>query len=269
MSKEYPKVEIPPDPLLLYSSIQPAYSALQHPAMSDLWSQIQEVAPVNPLRAAADRAKKRMELEPSQFASIDELRGQLGVTMPSETAEYREKMMHPMPDQEVVDRVAYILQQCAGKRVLNLGSTSGDLQGKIKEVAKHVIGVDKVGSIDAGTLLCDLDATTEKLHLNVIPNSIDLIVAGEIFEHLANPGNLLAELRRFQAQLLVTVPNAFSLIAQRHMSKGWENVNKDHVCWYSYTTLKTLLFRYQFEIEEFRWYNGVPLWAEGLIVLAR
>jgi hypothetical protein len=46
---------------------------------------------------------------------------------------------------------------------------------------------------------------------------------------------------------------------------GKEVVNDDHVCWYSYQTLQTLLKRYEIEIVNMRWYHGEPHKAEGLI----
>jgi len=49
------------------------------------------------------------------------------------------------------------------------------------------------------------------------------------------------------------------------MRGGIENVNRDHVAYYSYWTLHELVTRYGFEITEWHWYNGRPLFAEGLI----
>ena len=98
-------------------------------------------------------------------------------------------------------------------------------------------------------------------------DKFELIVAGEIIEHLANPGNLLKVLRQISCPLLITVPNAFSSAAAGHLSAGTENVNKAHVSWYSYTTLLTLTMRYNYSLKEFYWYSGKPLFAEGLIFL--
>jgi hypothetical protein len=51
------------------------------------------------------------------------------------------------------------------------------------------------------------------------------------------------------------------------MEAGTENVNVDHVAWYSWRTLKTLLDRYGYPIREFYWYKGRPRFAEGIIVV--
>jgi hypothetical protein len=47
-----------------------------------------------------------------------------------------------------------------------------------------------------------------------------------------------------------------------------ENVNIDHVAWYSPRTLRTLLERARWNITEFAWYGGDPGVAEGLIAVA-
>jgi hypothetical protein len=66
---------------------------------------------------------------------------------------------------------------------------------------------------------------------------------------------------------VITVPNAFAQAGRSHMLRGVENVNVDHVAWYSHRTLKTLLERVGYDIKEFHWYRGVPYLAEGLIVV--
>lgn len=181
---------------------------------------------------------------------------------PTMDADYVRKMMHYVPEAPVVIRVMYILERCKGKRVLNLGSASGELHKAIVAVASSVIGVDKDEPAD---LLVDLDKMPEAIG----SPKVDVIVAGEILEHLANPGNLLKALRHLKCPLVITAPNAAATGLGHFMKKGYENVNPDHVAWYSYHTLKKLLERYQFEIEDFAWYHGKPRLSEGLIITAR
>lgn len=176
-------------------------------------------------------------------------------------ADYVEKMMHAVPDAPVVDRERFILDRCAGKKVLNLGAASGDLHEKIKSVALSVVGVDKQQPTN---VLMDLDENPDF----VDSQDFDLIVAGEIIEHLANPGRMLKAVRRLECPLVLSTTNAFADIGRSHLKRGFENVNKDHVSWYSYKTIKTLLERYNFTIEEFAWYNGKPLFAEGFVLVA-
>lgn len=185
-------------------------------------------------------------------------------------AEYWRKMMHPLPKMPVMDRLKFILPYCKGKTILNLGSASGELHGLIKAVASHCVGVDKEDADISMNL--DEQPNSQEIYRQWrqhSPKHMDLIVAGEILEHLANPGNLLNALRDFHCELLVTVPNAFTAAAPKHLKRGYENVNIDHVAWYSPRTLRTLLERYKFHITHMCWYNGQPGTAEGLIALAR
>ena len=98
-----------------------------------------------------------------------------------------------------------------------------------------------------------------------------MIVCGEVLEHLSNPGHFLTALRATYPTVLVliTVPNAFATAGAAWLvTKGRENVNKEHVCYYSYTTLKELLRRARYAITEHAWYGGTPYVSEGLIVVA-
>lgn len=186
------------------------------------------------------------------------------------TPEYYERMIHKIPQAKVVDRVLFILSLCKGKRVVNFGCASGLLHENIKMVAKSVFGIDKVEPAD---LLVDLD--DEFAPLYDLPET-DIFVCGEIVEHLSNPGLFLRKLKKAMkmnrvadAKLVITVPNALASVLQQHAKRGIMNVNADHVNFYTYTTMKELLRRYEFRIEGFYYYEGVPVFAEGLIVVAR
>jgi 2-polyprenyl-3-methyl-5-hydroxy-6-metoxy-1,4-benzoquinol methylase len=188
---------------------------------------------------------------------------------PSNTPEYVDKMMHDVPEAKSVSRETFIVELCRGKRVINFGSASGNLHAQIKAVATSIFGVDKDGSADK---IVNLD---DEFYLLRSMTEADIYVCGEIIEHLANPGRFLDRLHDAMkhdgakdAVLLVTVPNAFSDVGAHHILRKTEAVNVDHVAWYSYHTLKTLLERSKYLITDFRWYNGKPYIAEGLIFVA-
>lgn len=199
------------------------------------------------------------------YASIDDLRSQLGKASPSASdVEYAVKMMHPLPSAPTVDRVAFILKRCAGRRVLEFGAT-GRLHEAIRQSAALCIGVDR--EYGDGVIGFDLDDVSQPMLPGVA--DCDLIVCGEVVEHLSNPGWFLSRLRsQFPGvPAIITVPNAFSSIAQAHVKRGIENVNADHVCWYSPRTLKTLLERAGYSLIDFCYYNGEGPSAEGLIAV--
>jgi hypothetical protein len=102
-------------------------------------------------------------------------------------------------------------------------------------------------------------------------DNVELIICGEVLEHLSNPGYFLMFMRKTYPTIPVifTVPNAFNEAGfDWLLRRGRENVNADHVCYYSYATIKELLRRAGYTIRRFAWYRGKPYVAEGLIVLA-
>jgi hypothetical protein len=190
---------------------------------------------------------------------------------PGKSPEYVDKMLHPIPDAKVVSRESFILERCKGKTVVNFGSSSGSLHKQIGEVAASVFGIDKEGAPD---LRVDLD--DDHYSLSHMPMA-NVYVVGEIIEHLISPGAFLKRLRWVMThegaegcEAIITVPNALSEFLSHHARKrGVENVNLDHVAWYSYHTLRTLLAKCGFDLNEFYWHNGKPIFAEGLIAVVK
>src|SRR6185436_12236078 len=88
------------------------------------------------------------------YSLLDEVQA-----FPHRSPEYVEKMMHRIPAATVVDRVPFILEQCADRIVLNLGSASGTLHEEIAKVARQVVGVDR----ESADICCDLDRNPETL----------------------------------------------------------------------------------------------------------
>jgi 2-polyprenyl-3-methyl-5-hydroxy-6-metoxy-1,4-benzoquinol methylase len=182
-------------------------------------------------------------------------------------------MLHALPEVKAVqDRAAFILDHVKGKRVLEFGA-SGPLTETIREAASEYFGVDRESNPSKHIVGFDLDDVT----LNHLPEwsqtlfvRLDIIVCGEVLEHLGNPLWFLKRLREQQpgVPVLITVPNAFSAAAQKWLAKGFENVNADHVAWYSPKTLSVLLARAGYTCADLYYYNGHGPTAEGLIVVA-
>ena len=59
------------------------------------------------------------------YATLDALRESLARPTPRATAspEYAAKMLHAIPEAPVVDRIAFVLTRCQGKRVVELGAS--------------------------------------------------------------------------------------------------------------------------------------------------
>jgi len=172
-----------------------------------------------------------------------------------------------LPQCEVVDRETEIVNLCRGKKVLHLGCvdypltakqvTKGNLLHiKIMAVAEKVLGVDTsqegikylhekygINNIIFG----DVEYFSE---LDIMPE-FDVVVVGELIEHLANPGLFLSGLRKIctpKTLVVLTVPNAFSVKSFLRVMVGRELVHSDHVANYSFRTLSSLVQRFDFEI---------------------
>jgi 2-polyprenyl-3-methyl-5-hydroxy-6-metoxy-1,4-benzoquinol methylase len=201
------------------------------------------------------------------YATIDLLRSQLGSAQQSHVSEaYAKKQLHAIPEAKELDRVAFILEHVKGKRVLEFGA-SGPMHDAIVKAAKACAGVDREDA--PGVMGFDLDDVSRQ-DLPQSDEPVDLIVCGEVIEHLSNPGWFLTRLKRqfSGVPVLITVPNAYAAGGIKSVQAGTENVNIDHVAWYSYRTLRTLLERAGYSMTLAGWYNGTPRLAEGLIVIA-
>jgi 2-polyprenyl-3-methyl-5-hydroxy-6-metoxy-1,4-benzoquinol methylase len=197
------------------------------------------------------------------FSTIEDLRSQLGASTPQRSPEYVAKMMHAIPQTTEVDRAKFILERVKGKRVLEFGA-SGPMHEAIVKVAASFMGVDRETS--NGVVAFDLDAVS----CRYLPEfACDVIVCGEVLEHLGNPQWFLARLKRQYPEIpvIVTVPNAFSKIARAHLTQGIENVNIDHVAWFSWRTLTTLVSRAGFTVDECYWYGGDGPTAQGIVMV--
>jgi hypothetical protein len=200
------------------------------------------------------------------YATIDDLRSQLGggASIKTSTA-YAAKMLHDLPPAKTVDRAAFILKHVTGKRVLEFGA-SGPLHEQIKAVAGEYFGVDR--QVGDRVVAFDLDSVQE-ICVQLPTNRPEIIVCGEILEHLGNPQYFLSRLRaQFPGvPVMITVPNAFAQAGRQWLAKGKECVNGDHVAWYSPKTLSVLLARVGYTYAELFYYNGEGPTAEGLVVV--
>lgn len=215
---------------------------------------------------------------------------------------------------KLVQRVDFIKQLCARKKVLHLGcanypytqhSIDNDmlLHFELGKNASELYGFDfdQAGlDVLASNGTKNLHrADLERLHEVPIDETFDVIVAGEMIEHLNNVGLFLDGIRRFMnadTLLLLTTINAycgmrFIQYGLRGKKGSQEPVHPDHVAYYSYSTLSVLLRRYALTVDQFlfydigmehrphnKWYlnaiNDVctfiaPQWGDGIIAVCR
>lgn len=189
----------------------------------------------------------------------------------SYSPKYYEKMIHKIPDAKSVDRVKFIKQRCLDNLVVHLGCV-GPLHELIEGVAKETWGFDKIpkDKIEGISNYIEMDfENPDSLFPSKAIETAEVVVCGEVLEHLSNPGIFLEKMRDFTCPIIITVPNAFCRHGYDWITKGKENVNKDHVSYYSYHTLKILVERYGYKIEEFYWYGGQARVSEGLVFVVK
>jgi SAM-dependent methyltransferase len=136
------------------------------------------------------------------------------------------------------------------------------LHGQLAGVAKELVGIDAsrpgveaTAAEDYEVYLADLESSEDVAALGIEPG--DVVLAGELVEHLANPGRMLEAIHpllREGGSLVVTTPNAHALTNVLAGLIGLELVNSDHVGWQSWWTGRELLARHGYRVNEVAYY---------------
>lgn len=83
----------------------------------------------------------------------------------------------------------------------------------------------------------------------------DYLLLGEVLEHINNPIDFLGKIRiKYRGvikQVLITVPNAFSLRNFKYSLKNLECINSDHKFWFTPYTLAKIITESGIEINNF------------------
>lgn len=200
----------------------------------------------------------------ARFATLDALEAELSA-MGSLTPEYWDKQVHRLPEAPSVERVPWLLKRLAGKTVLHVGC-AGPLHVALRKVCTRVYGIDQAPARYPEDVVLDIEAAELPMYTDV-----EVVLLAEVLEHLVAPGVLLWQVREHYpaCELVVTVPNCYSAAAQAWIRKGLECVNSDHVAWYSPQTLRVLLQKCGYTVNEFYWYGGQPRTSEGIIAVAQ
>jgi 2-polyprenyl-3-methyl-5-hydroxy-6-metoxy-1,4-benzoquinol methylase len=155
-------------------------------------------------------------------------------------------LSHPLPESEILaGRQGFLLAACAGRIVLHVGCVDSGLaqerfalgellHQRLAVVARELWGTDvdaegvrflREHGMDRVFLI---DLSSEALGPELGVASFDVIVLGEVLEHLPNPGRMLRRLRELMSpgktRLIVSVPNAFSLTGLFALASGIESV---------------------------------------------
>lgn len=162
--------------------------------------------------------------------------------------------------QKVESRISKITDYCKNKKVLHIGCTdhielitdkmgSGTWLHDIlsKESSKCIgIDIDKEAIKHANKYCHNIfycDVTSNDIPKEVSEEYWDLVVLGEVIEHIGNPLLFLDAMKKNikATKLLITAPNAFRWNNIKNIHKGVECINSDHRFWFTPYTLAKIL----------------------------
>jgi 2-polyprenyl-3-methyl-5-hydroxy-6-metoxy-1,4-benzoquinol methylase len=175
--------------------------------------------------------------------------------------------------------ILHELSLCANKRVLHVGCTNSPttvdrwemgklLHDKLCRVAKElnatVIGIDIDDSAIAflrqkmpGEIIEHVDAHKLSDYFTG-EDRFDLIIAGDVIEHLPNPGMFLESCARVLAptgKITISTVNSFGATRFVKALVFHEAVHSEHTAYYSHKTMKRLLEMSGLEGREFGYYR--------------
>lgn len=157
---------------------------------------------------------------------------------------------------------------CRGRSVLDIGCIdhSADtafglgetwLHHRIRGVAAELVGLDLLAGEAARLNAAGYDIRTEDATDFDLGRTFDVVVAGDIIEHLADIGSFLACVRRHlhaDGRVVITTPNPFNIEqAARVLFIGEPRVHEEHVVWIDPTVMWELAQRSGYHIERFQW----------------
>ncbi len=164
-----------------------------------------------------------------------------------------------------VDRIPFIAQLCSGLRVLDLGAMDETawqskrgggswLHEEIARRALRVDGFDNSALVPLAGLATGPSSSIRRGDvgdpgqlLSELPETPEVIVAGELIEHLENPLQFLQRFasapRLVGSTLILSTPNATALHNFLIGLTRRESTHQDHLCILSYKTLTTLCAR--------------------------
>ncbi len=198
-------------------------------------------------------------------------------------------MVHRLPRARIVDRIDYLTAAVSGHRTVHLGfvdsgcrasheATDTWLHAHLHRVASSIVGLDvdpdgvreaRGNGFDGYAVDCTDPAAMAALGVE----HADVAIAGEIIEHLDQPGAFLEALHEVVVpggRLVVTTPNASGMLnAAAAALAGFEVNHPDHITLYSCYTLTNLLGRHRWEVDDVATYVPVVHDTSGMSARVR
>ena len=165
----------------------------------------------------------------------------------------------------ISDRIAYLCELVAGRSVLDIGivehtrdASSSDrwLHRHLKRSAKRCLGVDVLEPEVMFLKDQGYDVVVADITLAPLAEKFDVIIGGEVLEHLDGPGMFMkhcAAMLEPGGRLAITVPNPWYVNAILKSCARRETFvdSADHVAWYDASTLFELGQRHGLVLQRF------------------
>jgi 2-polyprenyl-3-methyl-5-hydroxy-6-metoxy-1,4-benzoquinol methylase len=156
------------------------------------------------------------------------------------------------------------------ERALDIGCSSGYLARRLVERGATVVGIDvDEEAVQEARKICEqvLIGDVETMELPLPEGSFDLVLAGDVIEHLRDPERFLARIRpllRPGGRLVLTTPNVanwavrLGLLAGRWRYTDRGILDRTHTHFFTKKTLAETLDRAGYRIVEFDVTAPVP-----------
>jgi SAM-dependent methyltransferase len=165
----------------------------------------------------------------------------------------------------VYDRIAFLSQLVSGKSILDVGvvehtqeasKSPNWLHGHLRRHAERCLGVDVLEAEIDHLKERGYDVMCADITIAPLPLTFDVIVGGEILEHLDSPGMFMkncAAMLGDGGRVVVTVPNPWycnAIIKSARRNRIFVD-SADHVAWYDASTLSELGLRHGLVLDRF------------------
>ncbi|WP_315789084.1 class I SAM-dependent methyltransferase [Fischerella sp. JS2] len=194
----------------------------------------------------------------------------------SEVMQFRKEILTKARKGKLINsRIDYLCNLVKGRNVLDIGVVEHTIEAihspdwlhkNLCQHAKTCLGVDileddvkKLQSMGFNIICADITQSP-------LEEKFDVIVCGEVLEHLDTPGNLLASATKMllpEGRLVLSVPNPWYInVVLKNILNGSPYIdNVDHVCWFDPCTLCELGERHGLILDNF---IGVAVTAQEL-----
>jgi 2-polyprenyl-3-methyl-5-hydroxy-6-metoxy-1,4-benzoquinol methylase len=159
-----------------------------------------------------------------------------------------------------VERIKFLTGRCRGKSVLHIGcadfpiteqriSSGKHLHVELTREAKSCLGIDISEEGISGLKKAGFDNVKQlnAEHIDGLGDRYDVVMAGDVLEHMSNPGLFLASVQKVLnpgGELIVGVPNALSWNLLRVLLQKFEPTHHEHCFYLTPKSLTELCRRY-------------------------